>query len=137
MKYIKLFEEIKYTPDQKKLVAKLRYKLNKFFGKNCCGVSKVRFIQDKTYSYGSVEYSAYTGSTILFRISLPSFIYSDNIIDYEKKIDLFTKLAKYMELEKSYNFSDTEYQLTEEQMKDLIFRMEYIDTMEDAKKYNL
>lgn len=28
MKYIKLFEEIKYTPDQKKLVAKLRYKLN-------------------------------------------------------------------------------------------------------------
>lgn len=35
----KAFEEIKYTPEHIKLIYRVRYSLNKFFGKNCCGVN--------------------------------------------------------------------------------------------------
>ena len=138
MKYLKLFEEIKYTPEHIKLISQLRYKLNKFFGKNCCGVSKVRYTPKHTHSgvYGSTTYEPYTGSTMLFSIYVPSFIVSDSIINYEEKIKLFSKVAKDVGL-KQEEFDDSHYHATEEQMKELIFKMKYIDVIDDINKYNL
>lgn len=135
MRYIKLFEEIKYTPEHKKLIQQLRYRLNKFFGSNCCGVSKARFVPVISYSrYSAQEYLPYTGSTMLFDICVPGSFYSDDIPDYENKIKEYVNLANEIGLTKIYDY---EHYATEEQMKELISRMKYIEEYVIAKKYNL
>lgn len=132
-----LFEEIKYTPEHKKLIQQLRYRLNKFFGKNCCGVSKLRFLPVNSFSrYSSQEYLPYTGSTMLFSIYVPSHIYGDQILDYENKIEEYVKMANEIGLSKETNY-DERFCATEEQMKELISRMRYIEEYVIAKKYNL
>ena len=91
MKYIKLFEEerykeVKYTAEQKKLITQLRYRINKYFGQNCCGVSKVRYVLRQKYGY-STEWLPYTGSTMLFSVYLPSYIAGNDIPDYNNKME--------------------------------------------------
>jgi hypothetical protein len=138
MKYIKLFEELKYTPEHKKLIQQLRYKLNKFFGRNCCGVTKLRFLPVQIYSrYAAQEYLPYTGSTMLFSIYVPSHIYSDQISDYNIKIEEYISLVKDIGLIKEYDLSDTKYYATEDQMRELISRMKYMEVEVAAKKYNI
>ena len=120
-----IFEEIKYTTEHIQLIRKLRYLLNKNF-KHGCGVSKIR-----TMDFGVASHvpSPYTG-VILFNIFIRDLFYDDN---NEKCIN-FKKIADEVGL--IYDgFYD--YAATEEQMKELIFKLKYIDYVGDTEKYNL
>lgn len=137
MKYIKTYEEIKYTPEHKKLIQQVRYRLNKYFGRNCCGVAKHRGDFKKHYNSMFPKYIQYTGSTMLFDINLPSLVVSQGINNYDEKIKNFQKFAKKLGLNGRYETIDTDYVATEEQMKEIISQSRYIDLLSDVEKYNL
>lgn len=132
MKYIQTYEELKYTKYHIKLIAKVRYALNKYFGKKCCGVSKVRY-DPFTKNY---ELTPYNGNTMLFDISLPSYLRTD-IEDYDLKIKYFSELAKKLNLTKEYETLNTDYILTEEQMEELLKNIPHIKMEIDMVKYNI
>ena len=131
MKYIKTYEELKYSKDDIKLISKLRYQLNKLFY-NKCGVSKVRHIKVPAiynrYNYGS-EWVEYTGTTMLFHIGISS---------QENKLilDIFKKYADKIGLTKEYDFSES-YQGTYQQMEELLKNIPHIKMEVDMVKYNI
>ena len=133
MKFIKSYEELKYTPEHKRLVARLRYSLNKIFGKNSCGISKVRYLKaDQNYSYTS-DYAEYTGSTMLFSIYISNGFVDDNKNETRKKFD---KIAKEIGLVKEYDTSLSFYG-TQEQMEILLDKLKWIIIEVDADRYNI
>jgi hypothetical protein len=141
MKYIKLFEqytekykEVKYTPEQKKLITQLRYRINKYFGQNCCGVFKVRYIAKNKYGY-PLKYEPYSGSTMLFNIYFPNFIAGEHIPNYNEKMENLREVLK--EIGMPLGINDTNLDVTEEQMEELISKLQYIEDYIIAKKYNL
>lgn len=139
MKYIKLFEEdrykeVKYTAEHKKLITQLRYRINRYFGQNCCGVSKVRYVVRNKYGY-SLKYEPYTGTTMLFNIYFPSYIMGEDIPNYNEKMENLREVLK--EIGMPLELNDSNIEITEEQMKELISKMQYIEDYMMAKKYNL
>jgi hypothetical protein len=137
MKYIKTYEEIKYTAEQKKLTQQARYKLNKFFGGNYCGVTKYRGESKNVRTEFGIysKYEVFTGSTMLYNVYMPSMLHEINIPNYVEKIEKIVRLMKYLGISEQY---ENRYdKITEEQLKNLIVMMPYIDTIGDAEKYNL
>lgn len=133
MKYIKTYEELKYSQDDIKLIRKLRYNLNKVFGKNCCGVSKVRSIKGPiTYNRytSNEEWVEYTGTTMLFDIFLPR-------TTDDRTLEIFKKYAVKSGLEKQYDFDDNSYIGTYEQMTEFLKYLPYIKMEADMVKYNI
>lgn len=128
------YKEVKYTPEQKKLVTQLRYRINKYFGENCCGVTKVRYVVRNRYGY-SLKYEPYTGTTMLFSVYFPSYIMGDHIPDYNNKMESLREVLKDIGMPLGMN--DSTIEITEEQMKELISKMQYIEDYMMAKKYNL
>jgi hypothetical protein len=130
MKYIQLFEEVKYTTEHKKLISTVRYYLTKFFGKNV-GVSKVRSIRNR---YGN--YDDYNGPEMLFDIYVGSLYLSDEPENYEEKLKFFSEIMVELGFSKSEPY-DVRYSVNEEQMKQIINRIKFLQVEFDARKYNL
>jgi len=138
MKYIKTYEKLtdgvtarykeifdptpKLTSEEKELMSKVRYTMNKFWGGNCCGVTKNR---DKNHS----DYR--------FSIYVPNYLQKDKIKNWELKMKYWIKFMNEIGTIKQYDHYDYDYLLNEEQMKEIVSRTKYIDTIIDAEKYNL
>ncbi len=134
MKHIKKYKEIKYNSEHIKLITKVRYRLNKYFGANCCGVSKNRGSFNGNFKWIPSE-------VLLFKITLPSIISGKNINNYDEKIKNFNEFSKKIGLTVLYNYNNddhaTDFIATEEQMKEIIFGTKYINLISDIQKYNL
>ena len=128
------YKEVKYTPEQKKLITQLRYRINRYFGENCCGVTKVRYVVKNKYG-SSLKYEPYTGTTMLFSVYFPSYIMGDHITNYNEKMENLREVLK--ELGMPLGMNDSTIEITEEQMRELILKMQYIEDYIIAKKYNL
>lgn len=135
MKYIKTLEELKYNEEHIKLIRKLRYVLGKIFEKNCCGVSKVRYIEnpDKQFkhSYSYQDYVKYDDDVMLFNIFIPDKIKNSNV----EKFNIFKKHCDDVGL-KNERY-ETDFIGTYEQMLELLNKIKYINIEIYSNKYNL
>ena len=129
--YIKTYEDNvesrydstpKLTLEERKLMMKVRYTMNKFWGGNFCGVSKNRDEDFKNYR---------------FLIYSPGFIIHEKIKDWELKKKYWLKFMNEIGAVKEYDFDDSSFLLNNEQMQEIILRTKYIDILIDTEKYNL
>ena len=127
----KIFEEFKYTPEHLKLISQLRYALKKALGEGC-GISKTRSLRigDTVSRYNNYQpkYVTYTGETMMFSVYVPALKYDDS-----EKAESYKKIIKEIGLIES----GSAYAGTEEQMRELLFKIKYIYLMGDTQKYNL
>jgi len=136
MKYIKTYDALQYSEENKKFVNKLRYSLNKVFAdKNnniSCGVEKVKYLKADTEQYYTSNYIDYTGNTMLYSIYV-----TDGILPSEKiKVEKYKKIANEIGLLKEYPTSNM-YIGSEEKMIELINRLKNINTEIEIDKYNI
>jgi len=115
MKYIKNFEDVKYvSPEDKRLIGKLRYRLNKFFG------------------HPQSSYITKDKDSDLFRV---------NVIIYQyKSRQKFLDIAEYIGAGRTVNLKINKKQ-TEELLYCIIniniVYDEIIQALDDVKKFNI
>ena len=125
MKYIKRYSEKEFPPantEEKLLMQKLRYALNKFWKPEGCGVSKNRTEDFKKYK---------------FTIYTPSYIRIDSVPNYELKSKYFVNLMLEVGAQKKYEGDNSHFNVTKEQIIELISKIKYLDVSIDAEKYNI
>jgi len=141
MKHLRTYEEKEYqsfTQEQKKLVNRMRYALKKYWGV-ACGVTKNR-LKSVENPNPMNPYHPKIGDpndNRIFHIGIPSFMWKDEIENFDIKVEKFNEVTKQLGIISPYDFDTSPIILNEDEMLSLLFRLKYLGVEIETDKYNL